>query len=486
MSETEYSVIFNGQVVPEQNPETVKVNFAKLLKKDMLQVERFFTAKRPIIIKKNLSLIKAKQLQTELTKRTGAVFEVIAQEQPPQAVRIITEPASPYSSAQTPKASVKQNGQNIKKQPLENTFPSSKKPIHRKSTIKKVEIERHHLPITKNIAIFWDIENVNPSFNSLFVDGLLSYANELGKVSYSLAVGDWKHNIHESLPFYLSESGFELVYIPHAPEKGNRKKNSADIILITKATEMIFQLPHITTYVIITGDIDFRPLLQILKKHGKEIIVVCDSNNASESLLEFADNYTDYRDLLPNNDEDEDEEQYSENENNLPENENTLDKELSRQEVFQLLRESVLDMNKQKKIPTPGSVKVRMKLLNENFTGEVEGFTKWQDFINAAVKKKIIVREETNNKIILKVPKSQDTTNATPKIFQQLIKVMAEITGGKKKWINFSSLNNGMMELGIKVKNHKYSQFKQFILDAEKRGLVETQCQGMIWFARLR
>jgi uncharacterized LabA/DUF88 family protein len=150
-----------------------------------------------------------------------------------------------------------------------------------------------------NVAILWDIENVTPSKDTFFVDGLLEYAKQIGNIASALAIGNWTATLTNSLAVTLSEKGFELIHMPQPDEKPKRKKNSADFVLITKATEMIFQYPHIRTYLLLTGDIDFRPLLQTLKKHGKRIIVVCDSNTASEDLLEFADEYTDYRTLIP-------------------------------------------------------------------------------------------------------------------------------------------------------------------------------------------
>ena len=97
------------------------------------------------------------------------------------------------------------------------------------------------------------------------------------------------------------------------------------------------------------------PLLQTLKKHGKKIIVVCNASTVSENLLEFADEYTDFRAL--NSDDDTD----------IQDNSEILNKK----EAFSLLQEAVELMLKQKKIPTTGSVKVRMQLLNEEFTEKI-------------------------------------------------------------------------------------------------------------------
>ena len=327
-----------------------------------------------------------------------------------------------------------------------------------------------------NVAIFWDIENVKPSSTTLFVDGLLNYVEELGKMSYSVVVGDWSHNINEAIPLHLSENGFELIYIPQPKGKGKRKKNSADIILITKATEMIFQLPHINTYVVITGDIDFRPLLQILKKHGKEVIVICDARNASESLLEYADDYKDYRGLLPDD----------ENEPSPADTQaSAASAALSKREAFKILRESVSEMIQHKKIPTPGSVKVRMRLLNENFQGTVEGVKKWQDFINDAVKNNIIAMLEDDGKVTLSLPTGTQVEDEMPRIFKELLSIIAE-QNGKDEWVKFNKINTIMLAKGMKIKEYNYSKFTKLMMDAEKRGLIETKNKGFQWYAKAK
>ncbi len=155
--------------------------------------------------------------------------------------------------------------------------------------------------VDRYVALLWDIQNVIPSKDNatLFIDGLINHASSLGNISYSLAVGDWKGNVASNIPWVLSEKGFELLYIPQIDHKGKKTKDSVDFILITKATEMVFQYPHINTYIILAGDVDYRPLLQLLKKHGKTIIMIYNPDNVSERLLEFADDYIDYRDLMP-------------------------------------------------------------------------------------------------------------------------------------------------------------------------------------------
>ncbi len=327
-----------------------------------------------------------------------------------------------------------------------------------------------------NVAILWDIENVTPSVDSLFVDGLLDFAKQIGNVSSAIAIGNWKARLNNTLAVNLSEKGFELIHMPQPDQKEKRKKNSADFVLITKATEMIFQYPHIQTYILLTGDIDFRPLLQTLKKHGKQIIVICDSNTASENLLEFADEYTDYRNLIPGDDSE-----------SSP-GQSEVSEELKREEAFTLLAEAVQAMRSQKKIPTPGSVKVRMQLLNENFSGKIEGYTHWQKFIQAAVRQKIVTIKNTHKGMTLSVPETKTPRIVAadlPQIIKSLLEVIHEISA-QKKWIYFGQVSNALIEKGIQIKEYNYSQFKKLILDAEKRNLVETKNNDMKWYVRRR
>jgi uncharacterized LabA/DUF88 family protein len=214
--------------------------------------------------------------------------------------------------------------------------------------------------LERNVAILWDIQNVIPSKDNatLFIDGLINYAKTTGNLSYSLAVGDWLGNVASNVPLVLSEKGFELLYIPQINHKGKKTKDSVDFILITKATEMVFQYPHINTYIILAGDVDYRPLLQLLKKHGKTIIMIYNPDNVSERLLEFADDYSDYRNLLPD--------ESDEYDDGTPEV-----RAMKKSDAFDLLVEAIGIMESNNKIATPGSIKVKMTMISEVFNGDI-------------------------------------------------------------------------------------------------------------------
>ena len=329
----------------------------------------------------------------------------------------------------------------------------------------------------KNIAVLWDIQNVLPSkeTSSIFVDGLMSYCESLGNRSYLLAVGDWKKTIADNIPSILSENGFELLYIPQFDTNGRKTKDSVDFILITKATEMIFQYPHIDTFVILTGDVDFRPLVQLLKKHGKTVNIIYNSDNVSERLLEFADDYKDYRDLIPDETD-----QYDNCDEEI-----RIKPEFSKCEAFTLLIESIIQMEKNKKLPTPGSVKVRMKMINDNFTGAIRGVLNWLDFINEANSKGLISYQQKKEDLILSVESKSKIKASNDDIFTILVDIMKSISS-KKIWLTFTKINQTMLDNNILIKNYNYTKFKKLMLEAEKRSLVTTKNVGVRWHAKLK
>jgi uncharacterized LabA/DUF88 family protein len=321
--------------------------------------------------------------------------------------------------------------------------------------------------VKPNVSILWDIENVTPSIDTLFTDGLLEFARKEGVLSSATAIGNWKKQLSNDLALNLSENGFELIHIPQPEKKGRAKKNSADFALITKATEMVFQYPHIETYIIITGDIDFRALLQTLKKHGKRIIIVCDSVNAAENLLELADDFLDYRALLPDDSTDEE----------VEEPEPTL---IKKKAAFSMLAETVQIFNREKKVANPGGVKVRMKLLNQNFSGDIQGFSSWNAFIKDAVKHNVVQRENTDKGIVLVLPSTAKVADENPEVMQLLLTAM-KAAPNDQGWVSFSAVGKKLSEQGVQIKKYNYSQLKKLILDAEKRELVKTRNLNGMW-----
>ena len=316
----------------------------------------------------------------------------------------------------------------------------------------------------ESVAILWDIENVTPRSDSLFVNGLIEYADALGKISIATAYGDWTKPSIKKTADALAENSFELIHVPKS------KKNSTDIMLSTHAVELIHQWPHIRILILVAGDADFRPLLLSLRKHGLKIIIICDAQSASEDLLVLADDYKDYRDLIPDADEDD------------GATTKGTKTELSLQEAFSLLKEAISIMASQKRMTSMGAVKVRMKLLNENFNESRLGFKTWKKFVLKAAEEGHISINQTEKDFILtlrEADKGSAYGSSLPGGIRELLQSIEAITTARKTtWIAFSAVSNHLIEQEIDIKSYGYNKFKKLIQADEKRNLVETKNIG--------
>jgi uncharacterized LabA/DUF88 family protein len=314
-------------------------------------------------------------------------------------------------------------------------------------------------------TILWDIENVTPKNDSGFVQNLIDFIAESGgQISSALSFGDWTNSRIKKLSSVLAENNFELIHIPRS------RKNSADISLITHATEMVFIYPHLERFVLVTGDADFRPLIQTLKKNGKETWVVCDAQNASEDLLSLADKYFDYRSIIQSETEYE-EDSYSENGSSVA---------MTRDNAFDLFQEAVALMEKQGKQPSSGSVKVKMKLLNEDFDENELGFKRWKDFIREAVKHTDVSFTEGKDIGFTTGRTGKTRPGKVGKIFSMLL----DSINGDRGWVPFTHVSQNMINKKIDIRKYGYSKFKKLALDAEKRGLIETKNEGLQWYLK--
>jgi uncharacterized LabA/DUF88 family protein len=314
------------------------------------------------------------------------------------------------------------------------------------------------------IAILWDIENVTPSTNSPFVKGLLEYAREIGRISVARAYGDWTRPGIKNTAKELAEESFEMLHIPRS------RKNSSDIALGTQAMELIYQFPHLRKLVLVTGDADFRPVLQAVRKHDIESIIICDAKSASEDLLLMADEYKDFRDLT-------EAPVSSEQDESGPST-------ISLEESFSLLQEAIAYMKNKGRTPSLGAVKIRLKLLNESFDEQKLGFKSWKAYVLEAEKRNYVRTEVKNQDLILSVPTQakQSKGRDLPKIIYEFLKALGDEVskskGNKEPRVNLSAIGHLLRQRKIDYRQHGYSKLKKLADAAEKRGLVNTTVEG--------
>jgi uncharacterized protein (TIGR00288 family) len=148
------------------------------------------------------------------------------------------------------------------------------------------------------MAVFCDFENValgvrdakNAEFDIRKVlERLLLKGNIVVKKAYC----DWER--YKEFKKVMHEAAFELIEIPHVRQSG---KNSADIRMVVDALDLCYTKEHIDTFVIISGDSDFSPLVSKLRENAKTVIGVGVKNSTSDLLMNNCDEFIFYDDLV--------------------------------------------------------------------------------------------------------------------------------------------------------------------------------------------
>ncbi len=152
--------------------------------------------------------------------------------------------------------------------------------------------------LENNLALFCDFENVAlgvrdakfPEFDmQLVLERLLLKGNIVVKKAYC----DWER--YKDFKPVMHDAAFELIEIPHTRQSG---KNSADIRMVVDALDLCYTKDHIDTFVIISGDSDFSPLVSKLRENAKLVIGVGAKNSTSELLMNNCDEFLFYDDLV--------------------------------------------------------------------------------------------------------------------------------------------------------------------------------------------
>jgi uncharacterized protein (TIGR00288 family) len=146
------------------------------------------------------------------------------------------------------------------------------------------------------LAVFIDFENMGLGFNNrrdrFEIGKVLERLVEKGKIVCKKAYADWSR-----FGMYtggLHEAAIELIEIPR---RGMTGKNSADIRLVVDAIDLAYSKDHIDTFVIVSGDSDFSPLVSKLKELGKHVIGLGLSDATSDLLRDNCDEFIYYEDL---------------------------------------------------------------------------------------------------------------------------------------------------------------------------------------------
>ncbi|HMB67880.1 MAG TPA: NYN domain-containing protein [bacterium] len=148
----------------------------------------------------------------------------------------------------------------------------------------------------RNLAVYIDFENLALGFegnrNQFDIGRVLDRLLEKGKVIVKVAYADWSR--FRNFTKVLHEHGIALTEIPKRSMTG---KNSADIRLVVDAMDMSYSKDHIDTFVIVSGDSDFSPLVAKLKENGKYVIGLGMRQSTSKLLADHCDEFIFYEEL---------------------------------------------------------------------------------------------------------------------------------------------------------------------------------------------
>jgi uncharacterized protein (TIGR00288 family) len=153
-------------------------------------------------------------------------------------------------------------------------------------------------PDVTNMALFCDFENIalgvrDANYEKFDIGKVLERLLLKGSIVVKKAYCDWDR--YKTFKAPMHEASFELIEIPHVRQSG---KNSADIRMVVDALDLCYTKSHVDTFVVISGDSDFSPLVSKLRENAKTVIGVGVKNSTSDLLIANCDEFIYYDDLV--------------------------------------------------------------------------------------------------------------------------------------------------------------------------------------------
>jgi len=153
-------------------------------------------------------------------------------------------------------------------------------------------------PETRNLALFCDFENIalgvrEAKYAQFDINKVLERLLLKGSIVVKKAYCDWER--YKEFRPAMHYASFELIEVPHVSQSG---KNSADIRMVVDALDLCYTKSHVDTFVIISGDSDFSPLVSKLRENNKTVIGVGVKSSTSQLLIANCDDFIYYDDLV--------------------------------------------------------------------------------------------------------------------------------------------------------------------------------------------
>ncbi len=238
--------------------------------------------------------------------------------------------------------------------------------------------------MNEDLAIFIDWENIYISTVTEYkakpnVSAILEKAREYGRIVSATAYADWTEGDFRQAPPTLYSNGITPKYISARYFPGGkaskRRTNSIDVMLAVECSDFLHKHPQVETYVLVTGDGDFIPLVSLLRSQGKNVVVIGVSEATSYHLIESADHFISYASLL--------EEERSAK---------ARDTEPKKKEAdpYEELVRAVKTLKSGGKARVLGQVKQQMIVQLGSFDERKQGFKKFKDFVVEAERRNLV------------------------------------------------------------------------------------------------
>ncbi len=264
----------------------------------------------------------------------------------------------------------------------------------------------------EDLAIFIDWENIYISTVTEYkakpnVSAILEKSREYGRIVSATAYADWTEGDFRQAPPTLYSNGISPRYISARYFPGGkaskRRTNSIDVMLAVECSDFLHNHPQVDTYVLVTGDGDFIPLVSLLRSQGKNVVVIGVSEATSYHLIESADHFISYASLLE-----------EDRAARAPEKE----QKKAAADPYQELVRAVETLKKAGRPRVLGQVKQQMIVQLGSFDERNAGFKKFKDFVVEAERRNLVntVDQDLELQVYLpdeKVPDLQDSDLAS-------------------------------------------------------------------------
>jgi uncharacterized LabA/DUF88 family protein len=253
----------------------------------------------------------------------------------------------------------------------------------------------------EDLAIFIDWENIYISTVTEYkskpnVSAILEKSREYGRIVSATAYADWTEGDFRQAPPTLYSNGISPRYISARYFPGGkaskRRTNSIDVMLAVECSDFLHNHPQVDTYVLVTGDGDFIPLVSLLRSQGKTVVVIGVSEATSYHLIESADHFISYASLLE-----------EDRAARAPEKEQK--KEAA--DPYQELVRAVETLKKGGRPRVLGQVKQQMIVQLGSFDERNAGFKKFKDFVVEAERRNLVNTVDQDLELQVYLPDEQ-------------------------------------------------------------------------------